>query len=635
MASTAELRGRVSLDTSRFESGLRKLRNAARAAAREYGQDFRDLGMGLAKSAALVAGAALGGVVLAAKVAADYGDAMMKASQRTGIATDTLSALKLGADLADVSMEGLEKSIAFMSRTVADARTKNQAAEDALASVGVRVKDLANLSPDQIFLKLGNAVGSISDPTRRGAAAVAIFGKEGRQLLPFLADGPVGLKKLKDEAARLGVLVTHEQAEKAADFNDAITRLVTSFRGLALAAVSLDPLRQAIDLATEAVVQFRQSGKFAVFTTNLGNFIRTAVENLYRLITAFGNMSTAGRDHLLNLLKIGGVFALGWSTGVVQSVLKITARLVAGMVALLSPQVLLGGLIATLGFLGGLSLGEALERTFNLSGLLLKTTAFLNGMWQAWNAFFSNLGAAAVVFGQQLAAAITPGQHANFSGAFASLASQFNHEMDAIADDVARRWKEVDAASAEGAAGNGKGFLQNLQEGQDDIARKIRDTMRELRDRAGQGLDDWLGNPMAGLGEFLAEFEKLSGLKLPAPVELAKDMGEADDEAKDLRRNLEAIRVPNRGFALDLPGDIAKGRAPLVDGGPHRPGAPLALATSRLRPGGLATTVPAGDTARPQDSALSVAGQLAELVKLATLGNQYLSTIAAKQVGTW
>jgi len=59
----------------------------------------------------------------------------------------------------------------------------------------------------------------------QAAAAMEVFGRQGTQLLPLFAGGAAGMEQLRDEARRLGITMSTEDAQAAADYTDAMTRL--------------------------------------------------------------------------------------------------------------------------------------------------------------------------------------------------------------------------------------------------------------------------------------------------------------------------------------------------------------------------------------------------------------------------
>jgi len=90
-------------------------------------------------------GGALSGATAAffalAKSAANYADEMGKAAQRAGVGVETLSGLKLAAELADVQFDQLEKALVKFSSRIVDAAQGNEEATRSFTQLGISVKD--------------------------------------------------------------------------------------------------------------------------------------------------------------------------------------------------------------------------------------------------------------------------------------------------------------------------------------------------------------------------------------------------------------------------------------------------------------------------------------------------------------
>jgi hypothetical protein len=74
--------------------------------------------------------------IAATKIFADMGDEINKASQRTGIAVEELSALKYAADQSGSSLDDLETSLKHLSKTTTAAAEGKKARSRRLASSG-------------------------------------------------------------------------------------------------------------------------------------------------------------------------------------------------------------------------------------------------------------------------------------------------------------------------------------------------------------------------------------------------------------------------------------------------------------------------------------------------------------------
>src|SRR6185295_15213957 len=88
----------------------------------------------------------------AAKLFADMGDELAKASTRTGIGVEELSRLKYAADQSGTSLEGLEKGIKKLSQNLVTANTGGKEMADTFKELGLNAEELTKLKPDEQFV---------------------------------------------------------------------------------------------------------------------------------------------------------------------------------------------------------------------------------------------------------------------------------------------------------------------------------------------------------------------------------------------------------------------------------------------------------------------------------------------------
>jgi len=201
-------------DDSRLVRGLKR----AEAKLRAFGEGVRNLGLKLAG----LGSAIVAPLIASTKVFAKMGDDLAKMSARTGFSVETLSELGFAAELSGASMEVLENGIRKMQRTIVDAASGMQGAKDALALLGLTVADLDKLSPEEQFKLIADRLAAIEDPTIRAAAAMELFGRSGTQLLPMLEGGAAGIEQLQEQARKLGLTISTEDAKAAERFSDTL-----------------------------------------------------------------------------------------------------------------------------------------------------------------------------------------------------------------------------------------------------------------------------------------------------------------------------------------------------------------------------------------------------------------------------
>lgn len=191
-------------------------------------QQARKMGMAFT----VAGGAIVGAMALSVKSFAEAGDEVQKMALRTGISTEALSELKHAAELGGSSLDDVEKAVKKMSKTVVDAESGLATYVRAFDRIGLSAEDLIDLDPEEQFNKVAMAIAGMENPTLRAATAQEIFGRAGTQLLPMLSEGAEGLDRLRQEARDLGIVFDQEAANKAANLNDAMTRLKGGVNGL-------------------------------------------------------------------------------------------------------------------------------------------------------------------------------------------------------------------------------------------------------------------------------------------------------------------------------------------------------------------------------------------------------------------
>ena len=172
---------------------------------------------------------------VAMKAAINYGDWLEKTAQKTGVSTEALSSYKLGAELAGTTQEGLISGLQRLQKNMGAAlRSPTSAAATAFKSLGVEfqnadgsLRDVEDLLPD-----VAAAMAGMADGTLKTQIAMDLMGRSGAELIPMLNQGADGLKDMRAESEELGVVWTQQDAVAAAELNDALTRLKTTFAGM-------------------------------------------------------------------------------------------------------------------------------------------------------------------------------------------------------------------------------------------------------------------------------------------------------------------------------------------------------------------------------------------------------------------
>jgi len=253
---------------------------------------------------------AVAGVVALARFtrsAIQAADEIAKTSDVIGITTDSLQELRHAADLSGVSNERLDKSLAQFTRRVGEARAGTGSLVTFLKKFdeGLLNSITSAKSNTHAIDLLFKALDKVENAADRSALAFAAFGRAGPELNVLLRDGLGGFQAMREEARKLGLVISEDLLRQAEIANDQLTRLekVIGIK-LTAAIVSLSPqiseLAQRFIDAIPAIVKF--GGKLA----DLAGFgAKSPSQEIADLNDQIDELKQKARDIILN----GGTLA--------------------------------------------------------------------------------------------------------------------------------------------------------------------------------------------------------------------------------------------------------------------------------------------------------------------------------------
>ncbi|MEQ8605188.1 MAG: hypothetical protein RIB45_17890 [Marivibrio sp.] len=235
------------------------------ASAKKLGANFGNL-VKQAGAFALKGGVAAGALFAMVTGSAAAADQLAKTSDKLGIGVEELQEYRHAADLAGISQETFDMALQRFTRRTAEAAAGTGVAKDALAALGIRLKDSeGNMRPTGALLEeVADKMTSIEDPAKRVRLAFTLFDAEGVSMVNMLRNGSDAIQGAREEARKLG-LITEEQARAAEAFTDNWTRLkkVVSVTGHAIAGELMPHFSAMLttvkDLAIEAKPEIMES----------------------------------------------------------------------------------------------------------------------------------------------------------------------------------------------------------------------------------------------------------------------------------------------------------------------------------------------------------------------------------------
>jgi hypothetical protein len=159
-------------------------------------------------------------------------DSNAKLSRRLGVTYKELAGLSLAGDLAGVSMDQIGAAMTKADVLMTKAASGSKAAQDAFGRLGLNIANLQGMSGADRFEAIAAAIGQLPTAAERSAAAVALFGRSGAQLLPLFEGGAAGIRNARKEADKFGRSLTGQQASNVEAMNDAFTRVRAAISGV-------------------------------------------------------------------------------------------------------------------------------------------------------------------------------------------------------------------------------------------------------------------------------------------------------------------------------------------------------------------------------------------------------------------
>ena len=258
------------------------------------------------------AAAAVAGLIAAVSKTAELGDELNILKQKTDISVETLSALKLGAELTGSSFDGLKTSLIAFTRRSLEASQGMASFKRGFDRMGITVLDVnGNLKGTETLLhEMADAFAASSDAQLKASVAQDLFSEQGRALIPLLSKGSAGIRELTEETRRMGILFTNEAAEAATKFNASIIKLTSQAQGLAFTiGNALIPWMHALVVEWQAI--FKTRGQFAAgdpgkhFAQQFAENVALGQHAAAKQVEAFKNRLTNTTRGLVKEIKKG------------------------------------------------------------------------------------------------------------------------------------------------------------------------------------------------------------------------------------------------------------------------------------------------------------------------------------------
>jgi len=215
------------------ENNIRRLGNSMQGLqgqAKNAAMGFNSLKGAVAGLGAAIAGSALvAGLGAIVKKSIDAGDELFNLQAKTGVAANTLIGIGNAAKLADVDLGILGKGLTKLNVNLVKAAEGNEDLGRKFKSLGVSVKDSNGqvVPADKALKQIADRFADMPDGAQKAAAAVALFGKSGAELIPLLNEGAASMEKFTYK-------IGEDFAARSDLFNDTLTEFGIKTQGFGL-----------------------------------------------------------------------------------------------------------------------------------------------------------------------------------------------------------------------------------------------------------------------------------------------------------------------------------------------------------------------------------------------------------------
>lgn len=184
-------------------------------------------------------------------------EAQTRLADRLGITTEAMGGLTSQAEHAGSSMESLAQAMTIMERNLASAGDKGNEAGFALKALGLNVKELIALKPDEQMAEIGGALDKVKNAADRTQIAMALFGRGGAQMINVLRGGKEAMMESREEAEKIGVAISRIDAEKILAANRQFKTMHEVIEGIGnrLAITSAPFLEAIVKKLNEAAIE--------------------------------------------------------------------------------------------------------------------------------------------------------------------------------------------------------------------------------------------------------------------------------------------------------------------------------------------------------------------------------------------
>ena len=190
--------------------------------------------LGKLRTVALAGAAAFGAFQLTRIIneSVDAIDRLDRLSKQMGVSVGFVQELQYAARLTGSDLETFADAVLDIEERLADAASGNKTYIEAFERIGLEVRELRRLRPEERFKAIAKGIAELNTEYERILAIRELGSDSATVLLNYFEDGAEGIDKMSKAFADLGVELDDYQIKRAKEAKIATVNLTTAFRGL-------------------------------------------------------------------------------------------------------------------------------------------------------------------------------------------------------------------------------------------------------------------------------------------------------------------------------------------------------------------------------------------------------------------
>jgi len=249
-----------------FEAGLDNAERAAKKRAKAIEKVFNEAGDLAGKAFGTAVAGALAGAVVFDRLIKQIGD-FQDIAEKTGGSAEGFASFAVAAATANTEISAIAAASVKLTKGLTGVDDESKAAGAAISALGLDLAAFKELSPEDQLEAVAKALDNFEDGAQKTAVAVALFGKAGADLLPFL-------KELESQGGRQ-VVLTAEQIRQADEYADKQARAAAELKQYAQSIAV-----QALPVVTAFTEALKESARSLLDVGDAG----TALKNNHAVL---------------------------------------------------------------------------------------------------------------------------------------------------------------------------------------------------------------------------------------------------------------------------------------------------------------------------------------------------------------